>query len=204
MSENTSPNAWPPTRKRAREVPETSALAHSLSLDSDTHIPTIPSTPRNTQSETWFPLASTKQATQYRNGFETTPKAISFEPYANGRTARKRRRLFDWEPSMALMAQPPLSVTQWNTLAKEVALVSPEHDLHPFQMQCGNLVVERTEDLAIIAPTGSGKSVCFSLALHAQKRGISVVITPYTTLGKEGANKYIPLFLDSAVYTYLH
>jgi hypothetical protein len=71
-------------------------------------------------------------------------------------------------------------------------------------MQCGNLVVERTEDLAIIAPTGSGKSVCFSLALHAQKRGISVVITPYTTLGKEGANKYVPLFLDSAVYTYLY
>ena len=58
-------------------------------------------------------------------------------------------------------------------------------------MQGSNLVIARKKDLILISWTGSGKSVLFSLALHAQKRGISIVVTPYTTLSREGAEKCV-------------
>jgi superfamily II DNA helicase RecQ len=56
-------------------------------------------------------------------------------------------------------------------------------------MQCSDIVVGMVGDVCVIAPTGSGKSVLWLLPLLVQKDGISLVITPYTSLGVEGEQR---------------
>jgi ATP-dependent helicase YprA (DUF1998 family) len=109
-------------------------------------------------------------------------------PKRLGGSAR-RAGLFAGTDSYTLKPLPPLSVQQWNELAHNVALLPLTLNLRTFQMQGPNLVLARKKDLIVISCTGSGKSKLFSLALHAQKRGISIVVTPYTSLGKEGQSK---------------
>ncbi|KAJ7130595.1 hypothetical protein C8R44DRAFT_572903, partial [Mycena epipterygia] len=55
-----------------------------------------------------------------------------------------------------------------------------------FQVQIANLVLMRHADAVVISPTGSGKSLTWTLPLLARKEGISLVITPFTSLGLDG------------------
>ena len=105
------------------------------------------------------------------------------------RGALKRAGIFVEDDPFILKPIPPLSVPQWNALAREFAVLPLDATLRTFQMQGTNVVLAREKDLFIISPTGSGKSKVWSLALHAQKTGISIVVTPYTSLGKEGASR---------------
>ncbi|KAJ7867334.1 hypothetical protein B0H14DRAFT_2247214, partial [Mycena olivaceomarginata] len=55
-----------------------------------------------------------------------------------------------------------------------------------FQVQIANLVLMRHADAVVISSTGSGKSLTWTLPLLARKEGISLVITPFTSLGLDG------------------
>lgn len=58
-------------------------------------------------------------------------------------------------------------------------------------MQCANAVVSRLGDVAVVAPTGAGKSMVWMLPLLVAKDGICLVITPYTSLGIECEQRYV-------------
>ena len=182
---------WPPSRTRTLLQPLHSTTSeHELSLQSNFTVPPILSTPRDTTSTSDRALLSSAPRKQWQNGYEKAPKAISFEPYAmSKRGASKRASFFLETNTYVLKPLPPLTVPQWNALAHNVGLLPVTFSMRTFQMQGSNLVIARKKDLILISPTGSGKSVLFSAALHAQKHGISIVVTPYTSLGKEGATK---------------
>ncbi|KAL4242295.1 hypothetical protein ABKN59_012046 [Abortiporus biennis] len=56
-------------------------------------------------------------------------------------------------------------------------------------IEVANIVISRSKDVCIIAPTGSGKSLLWTLPLLAVPSSISLVVTPYTTLGREGEER---------------
>ena len=78
---------------------------------------------------------------------------------------------------------------KWNDLAHSAGLLGPSDRLRDFQIECANTVLVKKQDVCIIAPTGAGKSMVWCLPILKQKWGISLVITPYTTLGNEGADR---------------
>ncbi|KAJ7907262.1 hypothetical protein B0H13DRAFT_1583134, partial [Mycena leptocephala] len=55
-----------------------------------------------------------------------------------------------------------------------------------FQIQVAHLVLRRDTDAVVISPTGSRKSLTWILPLLARKEGISLVVTPFTSLGLDG------------------
>ncbi|KAJ6587816.1 hypothetical protein B0H10DRAFT_1831369, partial [Mycena sp. CBHHK59/15] len=57
-----------------------------------------------------------------------------------------------------------------------------------FQVQISNLVVMCCSDAVVVSSTGSGKSLSWILPLLARKEGISLVVTPYTSLGLDERN----------------
>ena len=191
MAENIPPPVWPPSRTRTRPLLLPTHNDHELALQGSYAVPPIQSTQHNhANDQIWAPSLSAAKKI-WKNGYESAPKTVSFEPYAMSRRggASKRAGLFTETDTFALKPLPPLSVPEWNALARSVAILPVAYDLRTFQMQGSNLVIARKKDLVVISWTGSGKSVLFSLALHAQKRGISIVVTPYTTLGKEESAK---------------
>ncbi|KAJ7715540.1 P-loop containing nucleoside triphosphate hydrolase protein [Mycena metata] len=101
-----------------------------------------------------------------------------------------------------LEAIPALDPSEWTTLAHTSRAIPLDATLHSFQVQISNLVVMRRGDGLVIAPTGSGKSSMSILPLLARKEGISLVITPFTSLGLDGehsntANGITSLFIYS-------
>lgn len=193
MPENilrTPSTPWPPIRNGDR-VRAIGALQNSTNfpLDNTQRVPPIPSTPRTSSAYQQSPLLSAAAIKIYRNGFESTPKIPLYEPYTMARGAHRNAQLFAEPETAKLEPMPELLVGEWNALASKCGLLPEGAVLHEFQMQTANLVLGRSQDLILIAPTGRGKSVVFSLALLAQGRGILVVCTPYTSLGLQGANK---------------
>ncbi|KAF9536389.1 P-loop containing nucleoside triphosphate hydrolase protein [Agrocybe pediades] len=61
--------------------------------------------------------------------------------------------------------------------------------LRDYQVEAANVIVSRDRDLCIVAPTGSGKSLTWVLPLLAQRKGISLVIVPFTSLGFQGEQR---------------
>ncbi|KAF8214487.1 hypothetical protein K438DRAFT_1749598 [Mycena galopus ATCC 62051] len=132
------------------------------------------------------PLAPTKQKKQYQNGYETTPRALSFKPYALNNIGTPHRKAFDLSNTTRLKSLPTLDPSQWNALALNSQAIPIGTTLHSFQIQVANLALMRHTDAVVISPTGSGKSLCWTLPLLARKEGISLVVTPYTSLGLDG------------------
>lgn len=189
MSENTLPTIWPPNRKRTRDA--LSAIDNHV-FSRTAAVSPIPTTPRNTHPHIHSPTVSASSRKLWRNGFETTPKAVSFTPYVTPkRQPQNHRNPFNTDHIMVIKPATPLSIAEWNVLAKNALLLPSNTELCTFQMQASNLVLARKDDLILITPTGFRKSVIFSLPLHAQRNGISIVVTLYTSLGMEGADKYV-------------
>ncbi|KIM82653.1 hypothetical protein PILCRDRAFT_819953 [Piloderma croceum F 1598] len=199
MSENNLPAVWPPVRRRI----ETSTASEAFSLSSSTTPARLSqslqnaTTPSPTQPITTpirrIPLASTinNSKKRFRNGFEVKPQTPSYKPYALNSRGRKRQcaYVFDDEETCIKPIQPP-SHAKWNELALEARILPDGCALWDFQMQCSDIVVGMAGDVCVIAPTGSGKSVLrWLLPLLVQKDGISLVITPYTSLGVEGEQR---------------
>ncbi|KAJ7891139.1 P-loop containing nucleoside triphosphate hydrolase protein [Mycena leptocephala] len=118
-------------------------------------------------------LAPVHSQKQYRSGYEVKPKAPSFKPYALNNPA----------PLQSVLTLDP---DEWRKIAVENKLLPPDANLHSFQIQVCNYVLMNKGDCVLISPTGSGKSLTWTLPLAARDEGISLVITPFTSLGQEG------------------
>lgn len=97
----------------------------------------------------------------------------------------------------------PLAEHEWNARALAARVISVGQSLRDFQVLCSNWVIRRIEDVVVIAPTGIGKSHLWVLPLLAQRNAISLVITPYTSLGLEGEARYVVMASLSLAGTYL-
>ncbi|KAJ7214359.1 P-loop containing nucleoside triphosphate hydrolase protein, partial [Mycena pura] len=158
-----------------------------MSVDTPLHTPTafteasvVPGTP--------LPGLFTK--TQLRSGYEVTPKALSYRPYSlNSPGIRKQAPAVLSKPAQLNPAQA-LDPEEWNRLAVHHRLIPAEATLHSFQINVSNRVLMQLGDAVVITPTGSGKSLTWVLPLLARGEGISLVITPFTSLGLEGELLY--------------
>ena len=137
------------------------------------------------------PLPPTHHRKQMRNGYEQTPKIPSYQPFALNNPGTPRQRAFDISSPDALAPLASLDPSEWNTLALETGAIPPGAELHSFQVRIANLVLMRLGDAVVISCTGSGKSLSWTLPLLARKEGISLVVTPYTSLGLDGAVSYV-------------
>ncbi|KAJ7916693.1 hypothetical protein B0H13DRAFT_1871021 [Mycena leptocephala] len=79
-----------------------------------------------------------------------------------------------------------LDPSEWTELAIQHELIPATAHVHGFQFHVANQVLMRRGDAVVISPTGSGKSLIWVLPLVARKEGVSLVITPYTSLGLAG------------------
>lgn len=93
------------------------------------------------------------------------------------------------EDGFLLEAAEPLADEEWNGLAVQDGLIPDGGALRLFQTRCSNIVIGFSGDACVIAPTGAGKSLLWILPLLVHKEGVSLVITPYTSLGLEGEAK---------------
>jgi ATP-dependent helicase YprA (DUF1998 family) len=75
---------------------------------------------------------------------------------------------------------------EWKQIAVLHRLIPAGASLYSFQISAANLALSQHGDAVVIAPTGSGKSLTWILPLLACKAGISLVITPYTSLELDG------------------
>jgi hypothetical protein len=185
MDENLTP-CWPPVRKRARS-PSSSART------SDEANPTTPIRSVNTHVRTVnsrSPLVDAINLTpRFRNGYEVKPQTHSYKPYALSSHRQKRQRAFDFLVEFPINHHPPLTPDEWSALATGAAIIPSDFRLRDFQIQCSNIVIGRSKDVCVIAPTGQGKSLLWVLPLLVQKSGNSLLITPYTSLGSEGQDR---------------
>ncbi|KAJ7854784.1 ATP-dependent DNA helicase [Mycena leptocephala] len=141
--------------------------------------PTVFNSPGN-------PLAPIKHQKRYRNGYEQTPKTPSYRPYSLNNPGAPRQSAFDISNKTHLQSIAALDPSQWNALAIESRAIPADAQLHSFQIQIANLVLMRRGDAVVISSTGSGKSLSWTLPLLARREGISLVVTPYTSLGLDG------------------
>jgi hypothetical protein len=127
-------------------------------------------------------------------GYPVSPASPSFTPYNLNNAGMKRQTAFSAPELPALEKLNALDPDQWNKLAQEHKIIPSEAALHSFQVQIANRILMRMGDALVIAPTGQGKSLLWTLPLLAWKAGISLVITPYTSLGIDGQLVYVVQF----------
>ena len=138
------------------------------------------------------PLVNTHNVNKrrYRNGYEIKHQTPSFKPYSLPYTGRRVQRAFSSEIATGIQPHDPLSMEQWNALVHCAQILSLPAHLREFQIECANLVLSRSRDICIIAPTGQGKSLLWALPLLMQSAGCSLIVMPYTSLGLEGEQRY--------------
>jgi len=116
----------------------------------------------------------------------------SYKLYALNSQGDNRQRAYAFEDEIpTIEPMDPLSPIRWNELARESNILPDKCNLQDFQMQCSDIVIGLGGDVGVISPTGSGKSLLWILPLLAQKKGISLVVTPYTNVGIEGEDRCI-------------
>ena len=128
-----------------------------------------------------------------RNGFETKPKVLAYSPYTLNSPGFPRQQAFKIASPVEIRSQKALSPAQWNALAVDATLISAGSQLRNFQVECANIVMERSGDVIVVSPTGSGKSLVWVLPLLARRGGISLVFTPYTSLGLDSEMRCVYL-----------
>lgn len=211
MSENTPCTpVWPPKRRHhhtrdsgpsglnPRDISVGGHEIHSLSAP-----PSTPSTPLCAIAVPSQTATSTdcRKRKQYRNGYEVLPSTPSFKPYQLSKDGYKRTRAFDVVSDLPKVAPcGPFGSNEWQNLATTARMIPPGASLRDFQVQCANEVLSRRRDICIVAPTGAGKSLLWCLPLLVAKLSISLVVTPYTSLGQEGEERYVSV---SWVFHYL-
>ncbi|KAJ7356530.1 ATP-dependent DNA helicase [Mycena albidolilacea] len=132
------------------------------------------------------PLAPRKPKKQFLNGYEKTARTPGYKPYSLNNPGTPRQTAFDISSSTPLKPVLALDPSQWNELAINSGAIPPGAALHSFQIRIANLVLMQHTDAVLISSTGSGKSLTWILPLLARKEGISLVITPFTSLGLDG------------------
>ncbi|KAJ7810637.1 P-loop containing nucleoside triphosphate hydrolase protein [Mycena olivaceomarginata] len=169
MDSNPS-NNWSPAQQHVRFTSFSTSKSVSTPVSTPLHTST------STLNSPGNPLAPVLSQKQYRGGYEGKPKALTFKPYALNNPGTPTQAAFDLSKEDPIQSIDALDPEQWSKLAVEMELLPPGAELHTFQVQ----------ETVLISPTGSGKSLTWTLPLTARKEGISLVVTPFTSLGKEG------------------
>jgi len=162
----------------------------SHSTPGSTHLPFLTINQNSSYSTPQRSLPGQKPRKTYRNGYETKPKTPSYTPYKLNNPGRPRQKAFAFSDFQKLSSMEALSLQRWNELAVSEGLLKDGQQLRDYQVEASNVIISRQQDLCVIAPTGAGKSLVWVLPLLAQKKGISVVIVPYTSLGFQGERRY--------------
>ncbi|KIY72128.1 P-loop containing nucleoside triphosphate hydrolase protein [Cylindrobasidium torrendii FP15055 ss-10] len=201
---------WPPLRPRKLLQP-TLHQEHVLHAETSRNLNlNIPNTPlptlhtrvnprkRVTATPKTLHLAvpprhsSQKSVTTYRNGYAASARTPSFSPYKSpARQSSRRRRGLLRPPAISaatldICPLAKLAEDVWNKIAHEALLIQPTDRLREFQCTASDYVRAK-KDLFVIAPTGSGKSLLFSLPLLSRGEGVVLVTVPFTNLGRESA-----------------
>lgn len=92
-----------------------------------------------------------------------------------------------------------LSAEEWNKKAHDAKVLPASAALRKFQIECSNLIISSSTDICVIAPTGFGKSLLWCLPLLPDRAAVSLVITPYTSLGAQGEAEYVIILLVPVV-----
>jgi hypothetical protein len=174
MSENNAAVTWPPLRKRHHHQTVTSIPANATPR---------PDTPSRNTGDPRVPLSNKINQKRYRNGFETKPRVPAYRPYTLNSPGFPRQQAFAIASPVLIRPQKALDPAQWNMLAIDAGIILDGSNLHDFQIECANIVMECAGDVIVVSPTGSGKSLVWLLPLLAWQGGVSLVITPYTSLG---------------------
>lgn len=155
----------------------------------------IQAQPVRQRSQT-YSQGTTPSTKQWRNGYEVKNKAPSYTPYSlrSGRTF-EYRKAFAFEAAVPIQPHEPLGIEDWVDLARTASIIQPGWSLRDFQVSGSNIIIRRKKDLVVIVPTGHGKSLLWLLPLLVQNDSISLVITPFTSLGSEGEMKYVSLLM---------
>jgi superfamily II DNA or RNA helicase len=122
----------------------------------------------------------------FKNGYEVTPKGLYSPSYALNSPGARTQVPLERADATPLAPQKALDPYKWTDIAVQNNLIPLGGRLHSFQIAAANLVLMQRGDGVIISPTGSGKSLTWVLPLLACQKGISLIITPYTSLGLEG------------------
>ena len=147
------------TSSKATPSPTYSENAISSCQDTPTRNPDIPR----------VPLRNKVNQKHYRNGFETKPKTPAYRPYTLNSPGFPRQQAFAIVSPVEIRSQKVLGPPQWNALAVEATIISAGSQLCDFQIECANIVMERSGDVIIVSPTGSGKSLVWVLPLLARQ-----------------------------------
>ncbi|KAJ7213699.1 P-loop containing nucleoside triphosphate hydrolase protein [Mycena rebaudengoi] len=180
MSQNNTQKNWPPLRLRGPATPPLTPIRTRAQLHELSDTPsTLFGSPRT-------PLSSLTNRKLHRNGFETAPKTPSYTPFALNNPGYARQKAFTISNPMPLAPCPALDPYELTALAARAGAIPADATLRSFQVEISNFVTMRRGDAVVISPTGSGKSLAWILPLLARGEGISLVITPYTSLGLDG------------------
>ena len=196
--------AWPPRRQHHGK----STAAPSDGSNSNENGDSIVTAPSDVPSDTpSTPLrqipppaqtptpAQQRKRKQFRNGFEVTPSTPSYKPYQLSKEGYKRMRAFDASSDLPkTLPLKSLDATHWQDLAINAGFIPTGATLRPFQVQCANVTLSRSQDVCVIAPTGAGKSLLWCLPLLVAVSSISLIVTPYTSLGQEGEARCVHIF----------
>ncbi|KAJ7798811.1 hypothetical protein B0H14DRAFT_2617603 [Mycena olivaceomarginata] len=166
---------------------------HAQTQSGNTTPISTPSTPLRTpnegpsvQNSPGNPLAFVSGHRRYRSGYEVQPKATPYKPYALNNPGIPTQGAFNLSKETSLEAINALDPWQYTELAVKAKLLPLDCAVHSFQVETSNIVLMRRTDTVVIAPTGYGESLTWTLPLLACREGISLVITPFTSLGQEG------------------
>jgi hypothetical protein len=151
MSENNAPVVWPPQRRQHHHTNVTATSEKAMSSCQET--------PSCNAGILHTPLLNKVNCKHYRNGFETMPKVPAFRPYTLNSPGFPRQQAFTIASPVQLESHKALNSLQWNTLARDAGLLQDGSHLHDFQMECANAVMEQGQDVIVVSPTGSGKSL---------------------------------------------
>ncbi|KAH9840238.1 ATP-dependent DNA helicase [Rhodofomes roseus] len=146
------------------------------------------------------PLASREKNHHaiYRNGYALKEKPPSYKPYNLYTPGRRRRQAFAFKRNLPPDIAPagPLSTRQWSMLARGAKAIPLAGDVKELQATFASDLAPR--HVCVIAPTGFGKSLLWTLPLLALDHGVVLVITPFTSLGEEGEHQTNTLGIVSA------
>ncbi|KAG2132720.1 uncharacterized protein EDB93DRAFT_1041624, partial [Suillus bovinus] len=130
-------------------------------------------------------------------GYEVKPQTPSYKPYALSSHGQKQQRAFDFLVEVSINPHSPLTPDEWSALTTGAAIIPADCRPRDFQIQCSNIIIRCSKDVCVIALTGQSTSLLCVLPLLVQKLGVSLVITPYTSLGLEGQDRHCALGIRS-------
>ncbi|KAF8152060.1 hypothetical protein K438DRAFT_1910255 [Mycena galopus ATCC 62051] len=159
-----------------KAAPSPLRTSFSISDNNSEVSSSVPSTPEPNE----------KRRKNYRSGYETAPRSSPYTPYKLNNPVTQKCAPLELDNPTLLANRDSLDPEEWNKIAISHKIIPAGASLHSFQISAANLALSQRNDAVVISATGSGKSLTWVLPLLARQTRISLVITPYTSLGLDG------------------